>query len=286
MIVQTWLVNPLWQETFPFGLTTAGSEEFNPVAAPKHSDGCPGFFGADISAAPARSEGTTSAGRERVEPPLLPFRHPAGCAEHQRRSGKRGLGMSPAAMSQRRPPRTSTDRAPFLGLELFPVTITNVAPEPHFRDMYERSGLFRRSGIYRIAYWAWELDEIPAEWVKFAPASSTKSGRRLRLCDRRFSANACPFRFTKMLPGLQLGEITPVTRSGLGVPEEKYVFLFMFDMSSQMERKNPLAVIRAFQAAFPDATGRNPGPENKSRRDQARSVGDDSRGQRRTTAWL
>jgi glycosyltransferase involved in cell wall biosynthesis len=34
------------------------------------------------------------------------------------------------------------------------------------------------------------------------------------------------------------------------VPEDHYVFLFLFDMYSEFERKNPLTVIRAFREAF------------------------------------
>jgi glycosyltransferase involved in cell wall biosynthesis len=41
-----------------------------------------------------------------------------------------------------------------------------------------------------------------------------------------------------------------VPRSRFGIPEDHCVFLFMFDLHSQMHRKNPLAVIRAFAQAF------------------------------------
>jgi glycosyltransferase involved in cell wall biosynthesis len=34
------------------------------------------------------------------------------------------------------------------------------------------------------------------------------------------------------------------------MPDDVYVFLFTFDVSSQLERKNPLGVISAFRAAF------------------------------------
>jgi glycosyltransferase involved in cell wall biosynthesis len=43
-----------------------------------------------------------------------------------------------------------------------------------------------------------------------------------------------------------------VTRASLGLPEEATVFIFMFDFRSYTARKNPEAVIRAFQLAFPD----------------------------------
>jgi glycosyltransferase involved in cell wall biosynthesis len=53
-----------------------------------------------------------------------------------------------------------------------------------------------------------------------------------------------------VLPGVELGEIEPVAKADLGIPPANYVFLFMFDMCSQMARKNPLGVIEAFRRAF------------------------------------
>ena len=59
-----------------------------------------------------------------------------------------------------------------------------------------------------------------------------------------------PLPVREVLPGVELSEIEPVAKADLGIPPANYVFLFMFDMCSQMVRKNPLAVIEAFRAAF------------------------------------
>jgi glycosyltransferase involved in cell wall biosynthesis len=40
-----------------------------------------------------------------------------------------------------------------------------------------------------------------------------------------------------------------VGRAHFGLPERAFIFLFMFDVSSQTERKNPRAVVRAFRQA-------------------------------------
>jgi glycosyltransferase involved in cell wall biosynthesis len=42
-----------------------------------------------------------------------------------------------------------------------------------------------------------------------------------------------------------------VTRSELGLPEDRFVFLFVYDFFSTIERKNPLGLIEAFTRAFP-----------------------------------
>ena len=59
-------------------------------------------------------------------------------------------------------------REEWLGFENFPVTITNVAPEPLFAPRYKRAGLAPRGGVLNVAYWAWELDAIPDAWPGLA----------------------------------------------------------------------------------------------------------------------
>jgi glycosyltransferase involved in cell wall biosynthesis len=59
-----------------------------------------------------------------------------------------------------------------------------------------------------------------------------------------------PVPVEQVLPGVELSEIETVNKAELGIPERNYVFMFMFDMCSQMVRKNPLGLIRAFRAAF------------------------------------
>ena len=143
---------------------------------------------------------------------------------------------------------TLLPRSDWLGLEIFPVTIITVAPYPHFEQCYRLSGLARRENVYRIAYWAWELETIPEEWVKLAEAVDEI------WTPTSFVADAMRTRMTlpvhHMLPGVLLGEIEEVPRSQLGIVPDHFVFLFMFDMLSEFDRKNPLAVVRAFRAAF------------------------------------
>jgi glycosyltransferase involved in cell wall biosynthesis len=57
-----------------------------------------------------------------------------------------------------------------------------------------------------------------------------------------------------MLPAAELGPFPVLPRSHFGLPQDKVLFLFSFDMSSVMERKNPLGLIRAYARAF----GRDP----------------------------
>src|SRR5207253_10413687 len=49
------------------------------------------------------------------------------------------------------------------------------------------------------------------------------------------------------------GAIAPSRRSDFGLPEDDFLFLFMFDFHSFIERKNPFGLIEAFKRAFTPA---------------------------------
>ncbi len=266
MIATTWLLNPLWQKAFPLGLTRGGQDQFVRWLH-QAFDGSPGI--ANLKSLPLLPAAVEPLLRHRLareanlsaEPRntdrvhgvtvMSHFCYPSGIrqAALNIKGALEAAGWDVSSRDIPTSPGMDVDnRAPFLGLELFPFTITNVAPEPHFRDAYERSGLLRRAGVYRIAYWAWELDQIPLSWVHLAPMIDEIWAPTAFVAEAFRQRMPLPVR--EILPGLQMGEITPVSRSSLGIPEENYVFLFIFDMSSEMQRKNPLAVIRAFATAF------------------------------------
>ena len=266
MVLKTWLINLAWQKQFPAGPTSAGKEEFLAWLRREF----PGY------AAFASKTALDAAVPVAEEMLLHPVTNSAASSGH--RPVPRGVnilshfsypsGIQQAALFAKRALETAEfrvscrdvsafpcfdveDRAPFLGLEVFPVTIINVSPQPYFSVAYERGGLLRRPGVYRIAYWAWELDAIPEEWVELTPLLDCI------WAPTQFVADAfrkrMPLPVHEVLPGVELSEIEPVAKGDFDIPAANYVFLFMFDMCSQMVRKNPLAVIDAFRAAF----GRN-----------------------------
>jgi glycosyltransferase involved in cell wall biosynthesis len=140
------------------------------------------------------------------------------------------------------------DRERWLGQEIFPITILTQAATPYFESGYERAGLFPRADAYRVAYWAWELEAVPDEWVEAAalvdeiwsPTQFVAEAMRARMSRPVY----------RMLPGVEVGRIEKVPRASLNIPEDHVVFLFMFDLHSQIHRKNPIAVFRAFREAF------------------------------------
>ena len=103
---------------------------------------------------------------------------------------------------------------------------------------------------YNVGIWAWELPSVPGEVARPLRLLRRDLGRHLlhrqraraRLAGARRAHSAG---LDRDAPGrASAGAPTPRRR-----PDE-FVFLFMFDFHSHMERKNPLAVIDAFRAAF------------------------------------
>ena len=110
------------------------------------------------------------------------------------------------------------------------------------------------SSQYNIAFWLWELEEFPEEWAVYTdlfdeiwtPAEFVSNAVR--------TAAKCP---VHTLPY----HVTAPTeeqydRAWFGLPEDKFLFAFMYDANSVADRKNPMAVVKAFMKAFsPEETG-------------------------------
>ena len=139
--------------------------------------------------------------------------------------------------------------ADYGGLEIHDVTIIHAQPEPLFDVAYERAGLApREPRTYRIGYWYWELETIPAHWQAQADQLDEIWTATKFVGDALSEHFDLPVRI--IMPGLEHPLFKPFPRSRFGLPEGTFLFLFTFHMASIMERKNPLGLIAAFIAAF------------------------------------
>ncbi|MBD2432647.1 MULTISPECIES: glycosyltransferase [Fischerella] len=100
---------------------------------------------------------------------------------------------------------------------------------------------------YNVGFWAWELPEFPKEWLS-----------AFNLFDEIWTPSAycvdaiapvSPIPVLKVMHSISLPQ-PAITKQSLGLADNKLIFLFIFDFCSVFERKNPLAVIQAFQQAF------------------------------------
>lgn len=103
---------------------------------------------------------------------------------------------------------------------------------------------------YNIGFWAWELDVFPDGWTPvidlldeiWAPSRFVQQAVA-RVTDKPV---------TLMPQCVELPPFEPRTRAHFGLSEGTCLFIFMFDFLSYIDRKHPVAAIRAFKAAFAD----------------------------------
>lgn len=101
---------------------------------------------------------------------------------------------------------------------------------------------------YNIGFWLWELEEFPDEWLP---------------CFKRLDEIWTPSEFISQtlrkkttLPVVTVPYHVEATikkkyyRTDFGLPEDRFLFLMMYDRTSMTERKNPQAVLEAYKEAF------------------------------------
>lgn len=104
-------------------------------------------------------------------------------------------------------------------------------------------------GRYTIGSWFWELEEFPEVMhAGFAHVDEVWVGSS-------FTRDALSRLTTKPVHAFPPAVVRPqvdasLTRSDLGLPENRPVVLFAFDFFSILERKNPVGLIEAFRRAF------------------------------------
>ena len=104
-------------------------------------------------------------------------------------------------------------------------------------------GAFKRS--YNIIYPAWELARYPAEWAKVVGEFDEVWAPSEFIREAIAGAVAKPVTTIPLAVDLKLSAF--LGRRHYGIPEDAFVVLFFFDFSSFAERKNPTAVLEAFE---------------------------------------
>jgi glycosyltransferase involved in cell wall biosynthesis len=103
---------------------------------------------------------------------------------------------------------------------------------------------------YSAGLWFWETSRFPKQfrhaldYVDEVWVASDFVGEAVA---RETSKPVLTFPLPVLVP-----EAPSLTRTNLGLPEDAFVFLFVFDFLSTVERKNPLGLIEAFTRAFPE----------------------------------
>jgi glycosyltransferase involved in cell wall biosynthesis len=126
----------------------------------------------------------------------------------------------------------------------YPVNVVHVDP-PGMRDLDHHHGAGFRRDKYTVGYWAWELPEFPTAWLPNAD-----------YCDEvwapsHFAADAIaeviPRPVLTMPHAIAFARPEGGFRPKFGLPPDRFLFLFLYDLNSYSERKNPAAVLEAYR---------------------------------------
>ena len=120
-----------------------------------------------------------------------------------------------------------------------------------FPPLYFKFGESFFDDRYNIGYWAWELSECPPEF-DLALNMVDEVWSISEFVTESFKTRS-PVPVVTMPLAVTVPELDPTryTKSYYGLQKDKFTFYFTFDAASYLDRKNPIAVVRAFKLAFP-----------------------------------
>ncbi len=122
-------------------------------------------------------------------------------------------------------------------------------------EAVHHEGVAMISKAYKIGYWAWELEKIPASWVRASSAlQEIWAPSEFVRCALEKSVSTAVYTVPPPIRPPKPSRIYP--RAEFGLNNDDFVFLFSFAYGSVIARKNPWAVLRAFRAAFPENAGK------------------------------
>lgn len=118
----------------------------------------------------------------------------------------------------------------------------------HTPKAIEHLGIDNIEQRYNIGYWAWELPEFPDKWLSsfeyldeiWVPSTFVNNAISVK----------SPIPVITIPHAIELASEFHFSKKDLGLPEDRFLFLTMFDTHSISERKNPFGAITAFMRAF------------------------------------
>ncbi|SDM37845.1 glycosyltransferase family 4 protein [Lachnospira pectinoschiza] len=137
--------------------------------------------------------------------------------------------------------KVSQDQMPY-GINLIDVNASE------FTLAYMNMGKEMWDRHYNIGFWAWEVEDFPEEWLPafnlvdevWTPSEFVSNVLRKYTDKPVMTVPHC----------IELKTDSNCDRKYFGLPEDKFLFMVSFSSGSVMERKNPLAAIKAFKEAF------------------------------------
>jgi glycosyltransferase involved in cell wall biosynthesis len=144
------------------------------------------------------------------------------------------------------------DKAQSLDSEVAPPYRVNLFCLPAF-DMVARVFMHRGAkafeGYHNVGWWPWELSVFPSAWRPhaFDLVDEVWASSNFLLEMYRGATNK-PVSLMPLAVSVERAKSYP--RRHFGLPDGRFLFLFIFDFNSAVTRKNPTAVVSAFIEAF------------------------------------
>lgn len=150
--------------------------------------------------------------------------------------------------------------------EFDPEDIVIHVPPPGFLAVLSRlpKRTYAKSRV--IAYWYWELERAPASWLSsieyadeiWVPSKFVRDAISVLVPARASDIHIVPIDPWVASPPSADANSRKLVRQRLGLRAEAFVCGFSFSCASGYHRKNPLAVVSAFQRAFPLGSKQRP----------------------------
>ena len=105
---------------------------------------------------------------------------------------------------------------------------------------------------YNIAFWLWELEDFPKEWVPM-----------INQLDEIWTPSEFVSNSIRQVTGkpvitvpydMDVSYNKSMDRSSFGLPDDLFLYLIMYDTNSFADRKNPEAALEAYKRAFPQGS--------------------------------
>lgn len=180
---------------------------------------------------------------------------PMGMGEHVRcvLRSLRAVGASPRAVDvYRLTPRTDpslvAELQGSLADGLGPVNVMHLNGDEIEQALAHLGGL--PVGSINVAYPAWELPRYPEVWARLLERFDEVWAPSAFIAESISKAVSVPVRHMPLACEARMRAFHG--RAHFGIPESSFAFLYFFDFTSFVARKNPMAVVDAFARAYAD----------------------------------
>ncbi|WP_437922302.1 glycosyltransferase [Sphingobacterium sp. LRF_L2] len=130
----------------------------------------------------------------------------------------------------------------------YPVNLIQINVD-NFDRLINDNGRSYFLGKYNIGFWAWELEKFPTSFQQYIDMLDeiwVPSNFCLNSISQVSNKPVLRFMHSIAIPETQ------VNRASFNLPQDRLIFLTMFDYHSRLQRKNPYAVIEAYENSFDD----------------------------------